>query len=235
MTRSRVKDARWCPMNGYPELHWDGPRFRKYRGGPENTWRRSVMMELKEMGLSCNEAQAKARDGVQSQCVTATFCPNRDQEDKNDCIWMDDTRLRWFRSFGSELWPLLPRWTVTPYKRVLLFLQTFTALVVVKLLLITPALLRCLSLQRYITLEDSQDGEKKDLQCRLVTLESHSRQVEVKIKNYADQSKSFVSLRIILHCISHCWGVAEHERTATTWAASTPPVKCWRPDGCSRR
>ncbi|KAM6964261.1 LOW QUALITY PROTEIN: C-Jun-amino-terminal kinase-interacting protein 4-like [Tautogolabrus adspersus] len=41
--------------------------------------------------------------------------------------------------------------------------------------------------ERYIVFEDSQDGEKKDLQCRLVTLESHTRQLELKTKNYADQ------------------------------------------------
>ncbi|KAG7236443.1 hypothetical protein INR49_000921 [Caranx melampygus] len=40
---------------------------------------------------------------------------------------------------------------------------------------------------RYIALEDSQDGEKKDLQGRLVMLESHSRHLELKTKNYADQ------------------------------------------------
>ncbi|MEQ2256847.1 hypothetical protein ILYODFUR_028347, partial [Ilyodon furcidens] len=44
---------------------------------------------------------------------------------------------------------------------------------------------------RYIALEDSQDGEKKDLQCRLATLESHARQVELKTKNYADQISRF--------------------------------------------
>uniref|UniRef100_A0A3Q3KQD5 C-Jun-amino-terminal kinase-interacting protein 4 n=1 Tax=Mastacembelus armatus TaxID=205130 RepID=A0A3Q3KQD5_9TELE len=41
--------------------------------------------------------------------------------------------------------------------------------------------------ERYIAFEDSQEGEKKDLQCRLVTLESHTRQLELKTKNYADQ------------------------------------------------
>uniref|UniRef100_A0AAQ5WXW6 C-Jun-amino-terminal kinase-interacting protein 4 n=1 Tax=Amphiprion ocellaris TaxID=80972 RepID=A0AAQ5WXW6_AMPOC len=41
--------------------------------------------------------------------------------------------------------------------------------------------------ERYIVFEDSQEGEKKDLQCRLVTLESHTRQLELKTKNYADQ------------------------------------------------
>ncbi|XP_071402146.1 C-Jun-amino-terminal kinase-interacting protein 4 [Centroberyx affinis] len=41
--------------------------------------------------------------------------------------------------------------------------------------------------ERYIVFEDSQEGEKKDLQGRLVTLESHTRQLELKTKNYADQ------------------------------------------------
>ncbi|KAM9424541.1 C-Jun-amino-terminal kinase-interacting protein 4 isoform 2-T2 [Pholidichthys leucotaenia] len=45
--------------------------------------------------------------------------------------------------------------------------------------------------EKYITLEDSQDGEKKDLQCRLVVLESHTRQLELKTKNYADQISRF--------------------------------------------
>ncbi|KAM9716636.1 C-Jun-amino-terminal kinase-interacting protein 4 isoform 2-T2 [Menidia menidia] len=41
--------------------------------------------------------------------------------------------------------------------------------------------------ERYIALEDSQDGEKKDLQSRVVVLESQTRQLEMKTKNYADQ------------------------------------------------
>ncbi|XP_059893216.1 C-Jun-amino-terminal kinase-interacting protein 4-like [Gadus macrocephalus] len=44
--------------------------------------------------------------------------------------------------------------------------------------------------ERYIVLEDSQDGEKKELQSRLVLLESQTRQMELKARNYADQSKS---------------------------------------------
>ncbi|KAM9837654.1 C-Jun-amino-terminal kinase-interacting protein 4 [Aulostomus maculatus] len=41
--------------------------------------------------------------------------------------------------------------------------------------------------EKYIAFEDSQEGEKKDLQGRLVLLESHTRQLELKTKNYADQ------------------------------------------------
>lgn len=45
--------------------------------------------------------------------------------------------------------------------------------------------------ERYIALEDSQDGEKKDLQNRLSASESQARQLELKIKNYADQISRF--------------------------------------------
>ncbi|XP_032359186.1 C-Jun-amino-terminal kinase-interacting protein 4 isoform X6 [Etheostoma spectabile] len=45
--------------------------------------------------------------------------------------------------------------------------------------------------ERYIALEDSQDGEKKDLHCRVVMLESHTRQLELKTRNYADQISRF--------------------------------------------
>ncbi|KAK2885074.1 C-Jun-amino-terminal kinase-interacting protein 4 isoform X2 [Channa argus] len=41
--------------------------------------------------------------------------------------------------------------------------------------------------ERYIVFEDSQEGEKKDLQGRLLMLESHTRQLELKTKNYGDQ------------------------------------------------
>uniref|UniRef100_A0A3Q2EBP4 RH1 domain-containing protein n=1 Tax=Cyprinodon variegatus TaxID=28743 RepID=A0A3Q2EBP4_CYPVA len=51
--------------------------------------------------------------------------------------------------------------------------------------------LRKHSEEKYIALEDSQDGEKKDLQCRLITSESHARQLELKAKNYADQISRF--------------------------------------------
>ncbi|KAG7506991.1 C-Jun-amino-terminal kinase-interacting protein 4-like isoform X1 [Solea senegalensis] len=41
--------------------------------------------------------------------------------------------------------------------------------------------------ERYIAFEDSLDGEKKDLQRRLESLESHTRHLELKTKNYAEQ------------------------------------------------
>ncbi|XP_037134545.1 C-Jun-amino-terminal kinase-interacting protein 4 isoform X3 [Syngnathus acus] len=45
--------------------------------------------------------------------------------------------------------------------------------------------------ERYIANEDSLDGERKDLQSRVVTLESRSRQLELKARNYADQINRF--------------------------------------------
>ncbi|XP_067237563.1 sperm associated antigen 9a isoform X9 [Chanodichthys erythropterus] len=41
--------------------------------------------------------------------------------------------------------------------------------------------------EKFIEFEDSQEQEKKDLQNHLESLGSHSRQLELKIKNYADQ------------------------------------------------
>lgn len=43
--------------------------------------------------------------------------------------------------------------------------------------------------QKFIEFEDSQEQEKKDLQTRVESLESQTRQLELKAKNYADQSK----------------------------------------------
>ena len=40
--------------------------------------------------------------------------------------------------------------------------------------------------------EDSQETEKKDLQSRLVLLESQTRQMELKTRNYSDQSESII-------------------------------------------
>ncbi len=51
-------------------------------------------------------------------------------------------------------------------------------------------MLFCFCEQKFIELEDSQEQEKKDLQNHLESLSSHSRQLELKIKNYADQSKN---------------------------------------------
>uniref|UniRef100_A0A803T255 C-Jun-amino-terminal kinase-interacting protein 4 n=1 Tax=Anolis carolinensis TaxID=28377 RepID=A0A803T255_ANOCA len=41
--------------------------------------------------------------------------------------------------------------------------------------------------EKFIEFEDSQEQEKKDLQIRVETLESQTRQLELKAKNYADQ------------------------------------------------
>ncbi|XP_078140596.1 sperm associated antigen 9a isoform X3 [Centroberyx gerrardi] len=41
--------------------------------------------------------------------------------------------------------------------------------------------------EKFIEFEDTQEQEKKDLQSHVDRMESHSRQLELKIKNYADQ------------------------------------------------
>ena len=44
--------------------------------------------------------------------------------------------------------------------------------------------------QKFIEFEDAHEQDKKDLQSHVDRMESHSRQLELKIKNYADQSKN---------------------------------------------
>ncbi|KTG07170.1 hypothetical protein cypCar_00025167 [Cyprinus carpio] len=46
--------------------------------------------------------------------------------------------------------------------------------------------------EKFIEFEDSQEQEKKDLQNHLESLSSHSRQLELKIKNYADQKLQMI-------------------------------------------
>lgn len=97
----------------------------------------------------------------------------------------------------------------------------FSALIIKALFL--PSIFY-LYLQRYIVFEDSQEGEKKDLQCRLLTLESHTRQLELKTKNYADQSK-YIAL-YICHRHGLYWTgsiIAKYKTHTqeTLWAAST--------------
>lgn len=42
-------------------------------------------------------------------------------------------------------------------------------------------------------IEDLQEQERKELQSKVTTLEGQTRQLELKTKNYADQSKYFSS------------------------------------------
>lgn len=46
-----------------------------------------------------------------------------------------------------------------------------------------------MSKQRFMEFEDTHEQEKKDLQNHVDRMESHSRQLELKIKNYSDQSE----------------------------------------------
>ena len=42
---------------------------------PKATWRRTVMIELEELGLTWNEAQAKSQDRVEWRRLIAALCP----------------------------------------------------------------------------------------------------------------------------------------------------------------
>ena len=46
------------------------------------TWRQTVMAELTELGVSCGEAQASAKDRTLWRNVAVSLCPTGDEEDK---------------------------------------------------------------------------------------------------------------------------------------------------------
>lgn len=61
----------------------------------------------------------------------------------------------------------------------------------------------CVCVQKFIEFEDTHEQEKKDLQSHVDRMESHSRQLELKIKNYADQSEqkhTFMHMRLY-YCV----------------------------------
>ena len=61
-------------------LRWT-PSGKRKRGWPKTTWRRTVITELEEMGLTLGEAQAKAQDRTQWRQLIAALCPTGDEDD----------------------------------------------------------------------------------------------------------------------------------------------------------
>ena len=61
-------------------LGWTPPGKRK-RGRPKMTWRQTVMVELREMGLSWGEAQASAKDRTLWRKIVVALCPTGDEEE----------------------------------------------------------------------------------------------------------------------------------------------------------
>ena len=61
-------------------LRWTPPGKRK-RGRPKTTWRRTVMTELTEMGLTWGEAQHVAQDRSRWRKTVAALCSTGDEED----------------------------------------------------------------------------------------------------------------------------------------------------------
>jgi hypothetical protein len=62
-------------------LRWTPPGKRK-SGRPKMTWRRTVVAELAEMGLSWGEAQHAAQDRAMWKQRVAALCHTSGEEDK---------------------------------------------------------------------------------------------------------------------------------------------------------
>lgn len=54
-------------------------------------------------------------------------------------------------------------------------------------------------MQKFIEFEDALEQEKKELQIQVEHLEFQTRQLELKTKNYADQSKQNCAPYTIIH------------------------------------
>ena len=54
---------------------------RRKSGRPKTTWRKTVMAELQDMGLSWGEAQAAAKDRTLWRNIVVALCPTGDEED----------------------------------------------------------------------------------------------------------------------------------------------------------
>lgn len=57
-----------------------------------------------------------------------------------------------------------------------------------------------LSHQKFIEFEDALEAEKKDLQMQVEFLELQGKQLELKMKNYSDQSEWKILKCIITNC-----------------------------------
>ena len=72
------------PKESIPKvaLRWT-PSGRRKPGRPKTTWRKTVIPELQDIGLSWGEAQAAAKDRtLWSNIVAIALCPTGDEEDK---------------------------------------------------------------------------------------------------------------------------------------------------------
>ena len=62
----------------YVALRWTSHGRRK-PGQPKTTWRKAVIAELQDMGLSWGEAQAAAKDRTQWRNMVVALCPTGDE------------------------------------------------------------------------------------------------------------------------------------------------------------
>ena len=62
-------------------LRWT-PMERGSKGRPKTTWRRSIIAELSDVGLTMGEAQGIAQDRNMCRHDNVAYVPHRDEEDK---------------------------------------------------------------------------------------------------------------------------------------------------------
>ena len=62
-------------------LRWT-PQGKRPRGRPKTTWRRTIEAELRELGMTWGEAEAKAKNRAEWRDLVVTLCSDRSEEDR---------------------------------------------------------------------------------------------------------------------------------------------------------
>ena len=77
--------ARTCSQDARIALRWT-PQGKRQRGRPRTTWCRTIVSELKELGMTWGEAETKANDRTGWRNLVATLCSDGSEEDREELL-----------------------------------------------------------------------------------------------------------------------------------------------------
>ena len=66
-------------------LRWT-PQGKRPRGRPKTTWCRTIVSELKELGITWGEAETKAKDRNGWHNLVVTLCSDGSEEDREELL-----------------------------------------------------------------------------------------------------------------------------------------------------
>ena len=62
------------------------PQGKRSRGRPKTTWCRTIVSELKELGITWGEAETKAKDRNGWRNLVVTLCSDGSEEDREELL-----------------------------------------------------------------------------------------------------------------------------------------------------